>query len=125
MRDLLYVAIGGALGAMSRYTLCAVLMGSWTSHLFPIPTLVVNLLGCFAAGAMLGVNERFEFFTEEMRLLLLVGILGGFTTFSAFGIETLALIRRNDLIGASFYVSLSVIGGVAAVWLGAALCRDV
>ncbi len=125
----MYVAIGGALGAMSRYSLSAWLAGSWLagswlSSDFPISTLVVNLLGCLAAGVLLGLSERFDFLIGEMRLLLLVGILGGFTTFSAFGIETLALIRRQDLLGAAFYVSASVIGGVVGVWAGAAILRE-
>lgn len=113
--DFLLVGIGGFLGAVSRY-LIYLTLGS--SHRFPFATLAVNLVGCLALGVILGWTARNGSTFNGLSLLLITGFLGAFTTFSAFGFETLNLMQRGDVALAALYVGLSVVGGVAAVFLG-------
>ena len=89
--SVIYVALGGALGSVSRY-----LLGTWTQSVsksidFPYGTLTVNLIGCFAIGFLSHLAETRGAFTPETRALVFIGILGGFTTFSSFGNDTLTL----------------------------------
>lgn len=118
MWNLLLVGFGGGIGAMARY-----LVGGWVLHQtmqerIPYGTLVVNLIGCLAIGLLAGAAERFEVLTPEARLFLITGVLGGFTTFSAFGYETVFLLRRGESLVAATYVGASVGLGLLAVWLG-------
>lgn len=76
------------------------------------------MLGCLAVGVLAGVGERYQVFGTEARLFLFTGLLGGFTTFSAFGLEASHLLRRGELAWAALYVGCSVVFGIAAVWLG-------
>ena len=103
---------------MARY-----LLGGWVLHhtlsaKFPWSTFAVNLLGCLIIGLLSGLAERLDWFSPSMRLLLLTGLLGGFTTFSAFGLETVHLLRRGELWIAGAYVLASVLACIFAVWLG-------
>ena len=118
MWNLLLVGSGGAIGAMARY-----LVGGWVLHhtiqeRLPWGTLAVNLLGCLAIGLLAGAAERFEILAPDARLFLITGVLGGFTTFSAFGYDTMYLLRRGEALVAAGYVGASVGLGIAAVWLG-------
>lgn len=118
MMNILIVGAGGAVGAVSRY-----LLGGWILHhtiaeKFPWSTFTVNALGCLAIGVLSGFVERLEWFTPQMRLLLFTGLLGGFTTFSAFGLETVYLLRRGELVVAGAYVLASMCVCIAAVWAG-------
>lgn len=118
MVKILFIAGGGAIGSVLRYLLQGWLQRT-TGSAFPIGTLVVNLLGCLTigvlaaalAGAAAGVRE-------EIHLGLTAGLLGGFTTFSAFGLETYLLASPGQYRHAAAYVVLSVVLGLAAVWLG-------
>lgn len=111
------VAVGGAIGALSRYGLAALVVRQVNPVNFPWGTFVVNLLGCALAGLFLICAEQFKSVDEQARLFLVTGILGGFTTFSAFGIETLGLIRRGEWLIAFSYTTLSVVLGVLLMWL--------
>ena len=82
---------------------------------------MVNVLGCAVAGLLSGLVERHDMFGPHMRLLLFTGILGGFTTFSAFGLETIHLLRRGQAGAAAAYVGLSVVVGLAAFFLAFAV----
>jgi CrcB protein len=118
--SLLYVAIGGALGSVSRY-----LVGTWTqsaSHSidFPYGTLTVNLVGCFIIGFLSQLAETRSVFTPETRALVFIGILGGFTTFSSFGNDTLNLLRDGEAFNALANISANVILGLLLIWLGRA-----
>lgn len=117
IHPVLLVAIGGALGSMARYGLSALVIRQVNPVHFPWGTFSVNILGCLFAGIFLVVSEQFPALNQEARLFIVTGLLGGFTTFSAFGIETLSLIRRGELLIAASYASLSVIVGVCAMWL--------
>jgi CrcB protein len=116
MTAVLLVALGGAIGSVLRYEVGALVLRHTLSAQFPYGTFTVNVLGCLIAGALAGLGERHGFLTAEVRLLLFTGFLGGFTTFSAFGVETVALIERGAWAVALTYVGLSVLCGVAALW---------
>jgi CrcB protein len=81
----------------------------------------VNVIGCLMAGLLAGLVERHEMFSPDARLLLLTGVLGGFTTFSAFGLETMFLLRRGDVLVAGANILISVAAGLAALWIGMAM----
>lgn len=118
MRDLLLVAIGGALGASGRYGVA--LLGARWSESFPWATLATNVAGGFAMGVLIGAAAD----QRALVLLLGVGVLGGFTTFSAFSIETVRLIERGAAGAALAYALASVLLCVAAAFAGLALTRS-
>jgi fluoride exporter len=118
----LYVAIGGAMGAVGRYLLSTAIARAW-SHDLPMGTLVVNVLGCLAIGALAGGAETRSFMTSEARAFLVIGILGGFTTFSSFGFEAFELIRRGHALLALAHVAGQCTLGTAAVAGGYYLLR--
>ncbi len=118
MKGILLVALGGALGSVARFKLSGWVLHHTIDWRFPAGTFAVNVLGCLTAGILAGFAEKFDYFSPDTRLLLFTGILGGFTTFSAFGLETMFLIRRGDWLIAGSNVVLSVIAGLAALWLG-------
>lgn len=112
------VGLGGGLGAIARDKLSSLILHHVSYGRFPLATFVVNVLGCFVAGFLSGLIERQEWFTLEIRIFLMTGVLGGFTTFSAFGVETIFLIRRGELLIAIVYMVLSLLCSLAGVWLG-------
>ena len=118
MKGLLLVAAGGAVGAVARYKLSGFVLHHTTDWRFHAGTFAVNVLGCLVAGVLAGLVERHDMFSQETRLLLFTGVLGGFTTFSAFGIETMFLVRRHETIVACANIALSVVAGLGALWLG-------
>ncbi len=116
MKQLFLVGIGGFCGAISRFQI-----GLWLARFsgaFPLATLSINLFGCFLIGILAALGEKRGVLTPEIRLFLQVGVLGGFTTFSTFGLETFALLRAEKLGLALAYVGLSVMGGLLMVALG-------
>ncbi len=121
---LFLVALGGAVGSVCRFYLSGTTMHRITLGAFPLATLTVNVLGCLVAGIILGLSERFNFLTVEARILIFSGILGGFTTFSAFAVETVTLLKRGESSTAVSYVLLSVTLGIAALWLGLLATRS-
>jgi len=118
LQGIALVGLGGAFGSIARYLLSVWTMQAGGFPKFPLGTFVVNLIGCLLAGMLAGIVERHAPFDEQVRLLLMVGVLGGFTTFSAFGLETVQLLRRGEWLVASGYVGGSVLLGLAAVLLG-------
>ena len=116
--SILFVAFGGALGSVSRY-----LLGTWIQSVsksidFPFGTLAVNLIGCFVIGFLSQLAEARGVFTSETRALVFVGVLGGFTTFSSFGNDTINLLRDGETFNALANVGANVIFGLLLVWLG-------
>lgn len=118
MRDILLVGLGGCLGSIARYKLSGLIWHISPQERFPIGTFTVNVLGCLVVGLLAGAAERFGVFGSDARLFLFIGLLGGFTTFSAFGLEATSLLRRGDLATAALYAGASVLLGITAVWLG-------
>lgn len=116
LNKLLLVWLGGGLGAVARYGL-SVQLHHWFGFSFPYGTLGVNVLGCFVMGIVIHLLAD-PTAHADLRLLVITGILGGFTTFSAFGLESVTMLKNGDSLGAMGYVMLSVVLGLAAVWLG-------
>ena len=117
MKALLLVALGGGLGSAARWGATGLTLQHTLDWRFPAGTFAVNILGCAVAGALAGLSERFGLLSPDARLFLFTGILGGFTTFSAFGLETVLLLRRDEWLVACSNVVLSVLCGVLALWL--------
>lgn len=118
MKQLLLVALGGGAGAVLRYKLGGVVLHHSHGWQFPLSTVLVNISGCLVAGVVFGLAEKHDWFTADLRLLLLTGVLGGYTTFSAFGIDTVYLLLRHQPLTALSSVLVTVVGGTGAVWLG-------
>ena len=121
MRYLLVVGAGGALGSISRYLLSQFIQNKTLSQ-FPYGTLTVNILGCFLIGAIYAFSTR-SAVNAEMRLFLATGLCGGFTTFSAFSNETVAMLRDGQLLFAGIYIAASVFCGIAATILAVAIFK--
>ena len=113
------VAIGGALGSMARHGVNHLIHVRWMIARFPAATVVVNVVGCFVIGLLAGllVTNRIVL-RNQWREFIFVGVLGGFTTFSTFGLDTLMLTRTHSTGDAALNVALQVVGGLAAVWAG-------
>lgn len=111
------------MGAILRFLATGWVHQALNRPWFPYGTLAVNLIGCFAIGLLGGIAEERRFFSQDARLFVFIGLLGGFTTFSSFGFETLFLMREARLIGATLNVAIHVIAGLAAVWLGSLAAR--
>jgi fluoride exporter len=118
MKPLLIVAAGGALGSTARYLLSGFTLHHTGNWRFPLGTFVVNVLGCLAVGVIGGLIVKHDTFSPNARLFLITGIAGGFTTFSAFGLETFYLLRRAEYLVAAGYVVSSVLLGLAVLLLG-------
>lgn len=124
MNHILLIAAGGALGATGRHLVGAASL-RWFGPGWPWGTLAVNILGGLAMGLLVGwlaAGQRAH--AAEIRYVLGVGLLGGFTTFSAFSLETVLMIERKAWLAAGGYVGLSVVASVAAVMLGLLLARS-
>ena len=118
MKEILLVGLGGFLGSAARYKLGGLVLHLAGQGRFPFGTFTVNILGCLLIGGLMGAADRYNVLGPDTRLFLIVGLLGGFTTFSAFGLEAMELMRRGDLGIAMLYAGASVVLGIAAVWLG-------
>jgi len=112
------VGAGGFLGAVLRYGLSGLVHREVPLATFPYGTLAVNLLGCFMIGAAAGLAQSRQLLGPELRTFALIGLLGGFTTFSTFGYETFSMLRDDELARAGANVALHVVAGLALVWFG-------
>jgi CrcB protein len=117
MQNYVLVFLGGGLGAASRYWLSGWVPGKVESDL-PVGTLVVNILGCFLIGLLMSAFEE-RFLTQpSIRVFLTIGILGGFTTFSTFSFETVALMRDGEILYATLNILVSIVTCVGGTALG-------
>jgi fluoride exporter len=123
IKSLLIIGIGGFLGSISRY-LFAHLVYRWFVPVFPLSTLVVNVLGSLLIGMVYGFSEKGGLLSVEWRIFLTVGLLGGFTTFSTFTIEMIVMLRDGQYLNVLSYAMLSVFAGLAACFLGMFLIRS-
>ena len=118
MRIIIAIGLGGACGSVLRY-----LVAGWAQQLsntttFPVGTLAVNVIGCLVIGVLAGLSENAGVFGPMARAFLLIGLLGGFTTFSTFAYETTALTRDAQFFSAFLNIALQVTTGLFAAWLG-------
>jgi CrcB protein len=118
MLNILFVGVGGFIGSIGRYLLSGAVYQMFPNLHFPIGTTVVNILGCFLIGITTALVEVRNLLSPEVRVFLMIGMLGGFTTFSTFGYETIALLRDGAFLTGLANVLIQVIVGVSAVWLG-------
>jgi CrcB protein len=119
--NILIVGVGGFIGSVLRY-----LVSGWVQQFsksldFPYGTLTVNLIGCFVIGFLGELAEARGILASETRLLVFIGLLGGFTTFSSFGNDTLNLARSGQMFNALANVAVNVMFGLLLVWLGRTL----
>ncbi|MCZ2076580.1 MAG: fluoride efflux transporter CrcB [Bryobacterales bacterium] len=121
MNAVALVAVGGAVGSVARYLLSGVVLERTLEWRFPLGTFLVNVAGCLAVGLLGALVVKHDLFSANTRVLLFSGIAGGFTTFSAFGLETFYLLRRGEALVAGGYVVASVAVGMLALWLGFSL----
>jgi CrcB protein len=122
MLKLALILVGGAFGSLARYLLQGWVQ-DWTRGTFPLGTLIVNVIGCFTIGLLNALFIGPVPIRADYRVGIVVGLLGGFTTFSAFGWETYALVNGGEFLRAAANVLLSVGLGLAAVFAGARLAQ--
>ena len=117
VKTLILIGLGGGVGSILRYLLGMYLYKHFPGS-FPWGTWVANVLGCFLIGLFMALSERSPGLDPEWRQLLVVGFCGGFTTFSAFSVESLSLLQNDQPITAFLYIAASVIVGLSATLLG-------
>ena len=122
MLRILLVGLAGLAGTLCRYWLSGAIARRY-GEAFPLGTLAVNLLGCFAAGLLFQLMQERGDFSETARAAVFVGLLGGFTTFSSYGLQTFALLRGGQAGAAAVNVVASNVLGVASVFAGYAAAR--
>ena len=116
-KSLLLIGLGGGLGSIARFLLSR--LGSridWLS--MPVGTLTVNVAGSLLIGFLIGISEKSPILTVELRMFLMVGLCGGFTTFSSFTGENLMMMRNGQVLPVLLYTGLSLLFGFTAVYLG-------
>ncbi|MBU1340244.1 MAG: fluoride efflux transporter CrcB [Proteobacteria bacterium] len=123
MIKLLLVGMGGFAGSICRYIISDVSQRLFNNPFFPYGTLTVNVIGCLLIGLLGGVSETRQLFTPEIRALVLIGFLGGFTTFSTLGYEIFTVARDGQMASAMTNLVLHLILGFGSVWLGFSLSK--
>lgn len=121
MIKLMMIALGGAIGALLRYSVSG-LMHKYVDTIFPIGTLTANLIGCLLIGFLWQLFDA-TIVSENTRVFLLVGLLGAFTTFSTFGLESLNLLRDGEIRFAAFNIIGGVVIGLICVFIGIVVAR--
>lgn len=116
----LLVFLGSGVGGLLRYLLSGAVHAVWATT-FPLGTMIVNIVGCFVMGFLATALTGPILIRDEYRTAILIGVLGGFTTFSSFGKETTALIGDGEWVAAGVNIFISNLVGIAAVWAGAVL----
>ncbi len=118
--NLLFIAIGGAIGSVCRYLLSSAVLRS-LGTLFPAGTFVVNVVGCLVFGAITGLAQERIALAPETRAFLLAGVLGGFTTFSSYMNESVVLVREGQFLWAGLNLGGQVVAGFVAFWIAFSL----
>ena len=122
IKNLLIVGLGGAVGSMLRYAVQKFFQAQ-TAAAFPTGTLLVNIAGCFLIGILWSLVSRSLTWNDEMKLLLMTGFCGGFTTFSAFTLEGIGLLKENRTVLFVIYLTASVVGGLLATLIGIRIAK--
>ena len=121
MKTIIFIGLGSFIGGVFRYLLTMFMQNKVPGY-FPYGTLMVNVIGCLLIGMVYGASSR-DLMTTDWRLFLATGVLGGFTTFSAFSYESISLLRTGHLLNAAVYISLSIILGLLATFTGLFLIK--
>jgi len=121
MKSILLVALGGALGSVTRFKISGWILHNSINWRFPLSTFMVNMIGCLVIGLLAGLAAKDNFFSENARVFLFTGIVGGFTTFSAFELDAFFLLKKGDVLVAGGYLMLSIFIGLLALWIGFSL----
>ena len=122
-RNIIFVALGGMLGSAGRFLLVSGVVTLFPTT-FPLGTFIVNIAGCFAMGAAVGIAERYLWFHHEWRMFLTAGFCGGFTTFSAFAFENVELLLDKNYATFAAYSTTSFVLCISAALLGLILLRS-
>jgi fluoride exporter len=122
VKILLFIGSGSFIGGVSRYLASRYIQESFITS-FPLGTFLVNILGCFLLGIFYGISERGDVFSLETRMFLTVGFCGGFTTFSTFSNENLAMLRDGSIMQVALYSAGSVFIGILATFLGSLIIK--
>lgn len=117
MKSLILVGIGGAIGSILRYTTVNSINRIFNAT-FPLGTFIVNLIGCLIIGIIIAAAEKEQLINNEIKLLLVAGFCGGFTTFSSFSLENIQLLNLSNFSALALNIFGSVLLGVFGVWLG-------
>jgi CrcB protein len=118
MRQFLLVALGGFVGTALRYGLTGAIARTKAGSVFPFGTFTVNLLGCLVIGALAALVDTRGILTGTSRAVIFIGVLGGFTTFSSFGYETLQMVKGGQILAAGTFIVMQIVLCLPAVWLG-------
>jgi len=117
LKNILLIGLGGSIGSIARYLVSRLNnQVEWLS--IPVGTLAVNVIGSFLIGFLIGISEKSPILTVELRMFLMVGLCGGFTTFSSFSGENLMLMRNGQFLPLFLYTGLSILLGFTAVYFG-------
>lgn len=124
MEKYLLIGLGGAIGSISRYVLSRMVYHS-AGESFPYGTLAVNIIGCFLIGLLMAVMQERLVTSPNYRYLLVIGLLGGFTTFSSFSYETLELMRMGSMTASLFNIFYNIAGCLASTWCGYMIGKNI
>ena len=122
IKQILLVGLGGGLGSVFRF-LTSLLTAKYYSNAFPLATFTANILGCFLIGQLIGILGQNIQANNNLRLLLITGFCGGYTTFSTFASENFSLLQTNNYLTAILYIGTSIFAGLLAVWLGLTISK--
>jgi CrcB protein len=122
LKTLLLVGIGGGLGSVLRY-LTAYIVGKFHDNPFPLATFSVNIFGCLLIGMLIGIFGKQLSPNDDLKYLFITGFCGGYTTFSTFSAENIQLIQSGNYIIPALYITLSVLFGILAVFIGMVLVK--
>jgi len=124
MQRILLIGFAGLAGTLGRYFMSG-LVARRFGETFPVGTIIINVIGCFLAGLLFYVLQERSLVSETVRLAIMVGFLGGFTTFSAYGLQTFTLFRDGEVLLAFLNLAISNVLGLFMVWLGFVAARSV
>lgn len=122
MMKILYIGLAGMLGTLGRYWLSGVVARRY-GETFPLGTLFVNIIGCFLAGLLFYLMQERFLVNQTLRTIIMIGFLGGFTTFSSYGLQTFTLLRDGEIAFAALNLIVSNVVGLLMVWAGYTVAR--